>query len=68
MCAVGGERKLGVLAITDDCLHQQHRAKPSLHQKLFFHILLFVNDVELFVVHDVRPRFACADAVQLEPQ
>ena len=36
MCAGGGERQLGELAITDDCLHQQHRAKPSLLKKFFF--------------------------------
>ena len=36
MCAVGGERQLGELAFTDDCLHQQLRAKPSLLKKFFF--------------------------------
>ena len=36
MCAGDGERQLGELAITDDYLHQQHRAKPSLLKKLFF--------------------------------
>ena len=30
--------------------------------------MLILHDVELFVVHDVRPRFACADAVQLKPK
>ena len=36
MCAGVGERQLGELAFTDDCLHQQHRAKPSLLKKFFF--------------------------------
>ena len=35
MCAGGGERQLGELAITDGYLHQQHRAKPSLLKKFF---------------------------------
>ena len=36
MCAGGGEKQLGVLAITDGYLHQQLRATPSLHWKFFF--------------------------------
>ena len=35
MCAGGGERQLGELAFTDACLHQQHRATPSLFESFF---------------------------------